>query len=60
MDEKRGPGTYPDLREAMALYKEVYDNQILVYEAHSDKYHNAHGMSIWYPGCIETCYVRDL
>jgi hypothetical protein len=59
LDEKRGPGTYPDLREAMAVYKEVYDNQILVYEDHPDKYHNAHGMSIWYPGCKETYYVRD-
>jgi hypothetical protein len=57
LDERREE-TYPELRSAMDAYRSAHE-QALVAEAHAEKFHNTNGLSIWYPGSLNSYELRD-
>ena len=57
LDEKNG-NSYSELRNAVDEYLTAFEEAVVA-EAHADKFHNVHGLSIWYPPSLRKYNVRD-
>jgi hypothetical protein len=52
------PEPIPELDQAIGEYLDAFD-EMLIIEVNPDKYHNTHGLSIWYPPSENKYYFWD-